>query len=196
MWTRAENLAPYEIRSLDRPTSSESLHRLGHPVPTKKYKGGGGEYIYVYTVAKCSFSECYCTWYVKLPLGHKTVSPQMDKVWQVTTVTTECADGNFDQDRTKTGKIAGTKNLTSLPRLVPGLKMRDLWLFIVIVFLAWCLTSPGTTVLYILQYEIHRIPVRGRDFLQPPRPVLRPTQPPIKWVPSLFPGGKAIRARR
>jgi hypothetical protein len=30
-WTDAENLAPIEIRSPDRPTRSESLYRLGYP---------------------------------------------------------------------------------------------------------------------------------------------------------------------
>jgi hypothetical protein len=36
----------------------------------------------------------------------------------------------------------------------------------------------------------------GQDFPQPSTPALPPTQPPVQWVPRLFPGRNAAEVRR
>ena len=49
--------------------------------------------------------------------------------------------------------------------------------------------------LYVTGGSSDQIRLAAR-FPQPSRPVLRPTQPPEKWVLSLFPGDKAAGAWR
>jgi len=51
-------------------------------------------------------------------------------------------------------------------------------------------SSVGITTRYGLGGR--RIEFRWRrDFLHPSRLALEPTQPPVQWVPDLFPGGKS-----
>jgi len=49
VWTGAENLAPTEIRSPDRPTRSQSLYRLRYPAHTWRPR-------YMYIVASSSYA--------------------------------------------------------------------------------------------------------------------------------------------
>ena len=54
----------------------------------------------------------------------------------------------------------------------------------------------GTAISYGLDGPGIESRWEGRDFPHPSRLALVPTQPPIQWVPGLFPGGKAAGAWR
>jgi hypothetical protein len=63
--------------------------------------------------------------------------------------------------------------------------------------LTFCTLGRDSIVGIATRYELDGPGIEslwGWDFPQPSRPALGPTQPPVQWVPGLFPGGKAAGA--
>ena len=57
----------------------------------------------------------------------------------------------------------------------------------------YCFVGRDSSVGIATRYELDGPGIESRwrrDFQQPSRPALGPTQPPIQWVPGLFPGLK------
>ena len=77
VWTGAENLAPTEIRSLDRPARSQSLYRLRNPAYHVMYMN-----VFLY---QRNYSTCYIL--------------TQDEEWDVCTVRHRALSSNATEER-------------------------------------------------------------------------------------------------
>ena len=100
----------------------------------------------------------------------------------------KCRDRNSYQATTTSFQVFST----SLPITPPTLRRH--------IFLATeSAQGRGSSVSIVTRYGPEGPGIESRwrrDFPHPTRPVLRPTQPPIQWVPGLFTRGKAAGAWR
>jgi hypothetical protein len=70
---------------------------------------------------------------------------------------------------------------------------RSLWLSYNLWWSRWCTVGRDSSVAKARRYGLHRPGIEfrwGWDFPHPPRQALGLTQPPVQWVPGLFPGTK------
>ena len=74
-----------------------------------------------------------------------------------------------------------------------------LYLIYITFLMSYCKVGPDGSVGIAPRYGLDGPgieSIRWRNFLNPSRPALGPTQPPVPWEPGLFPGDKTARAWR
>jgi hypothetical protein len=80
-------------------------------------------------------------------------------------------------------------NVSSIPNLHSGSPQESyLW--------DLCRNTVGRDSVVRIRDSLIRESPCGRHILYPSRPAVAPTQPPIRWVPGLFPRVKAVEAWR